>query len=58
MENLRLNLGGVLSLGLAWVPDLAQLSTWADVALKLASLASVSLIIILNLKKLRSNAPA
>lgn len=60
MENLRLNSfgGGLLSLGLGYLPELATISTWADMALKLASLFSVGLIIILNLKKLRTNAPA
>lgn len=60
METFRLNSigGGLLSLGLGFLPDVATISNWADFALKLTSLASVCLILILNIKKLRSNAPA
>lgn len=58
MENFRLNAGGVASILLAWLPDVAALSSLMDVLLKVASLVSVSLIIYLNIKKVRSNAPA
>lgn len=57
--------GAVLSVLLGAFPDLAnlgqlapQLNTWCDLILKFLSLVSVLLIIILNLKKIRSNASA
>ncbi len=59
MENLRLNsyYGGFLSVLLGLVPNLATLNTMTDLLIKFLSLVSVLLIIFLNLKKLRSNAP-
>jgi hypothetical protein len=60
VEDFRLNNmgGGLLTVALAIAPDLATVSTLTDLALKLASLVSVGLIIFLNVKKIRSNAPA
>jgi hypothetical protein len=46
--------GGIASVCLAWLPNLASLSTGMDVLLKLTSLVSVLLIITLNIKKLRN----
>lgn len=53
MESFKLNayLSGLLSVLLGAAPNLAQLTSWADLFLKLASLASVLLIIYRNLKK-------
>lgn len=60
MENLRLNgtWGGLASVALGFLPDLASINTLTDLLLKFTSLVSVLLIIFLNIKKLRSNAPA
>lgn len=61
MEGFRLNsfAGGFLSLALGLVPSLDWLelvNTWTGTLLNIASLASVLVILILNLKKLRKNA--
>lgn len=60
MENVRLNsfAYGLLSLVLGWVPSLENLNTVSDLLLKFFSLASVLLIMYINLKKLRTHAPA
>ena len=40
------------------LPDLAALTSFSDLLLKWLSICSVLTIIVLNLKKLRNNAPA
>ena len=59
MEGLRLTSipSAILSVVLGFVPSLELLNSWAGAALNLASLVSVLIIIVLNLKKLRNAAP-
>ena len=60
MESIRVNsfFGAFLSVGLGVLPDFAALTCFSDLLLKWLSICSVALILILNLKKLRSNASA
>ena len=60
MESARLNgfFGAFLSVLFGIAPDLAAMTTFSDLVLKWLSICSVLLILILNIKKLRNNAPA